>query len=147
MEVFDKLKKEFYEFKFENELKNLENSDLFIEENRINKLKIILNKKDEPEEKKNNKNEGFFDDIINNAYQKKWNRLNIIHKKNRIKKYLEENIKNQKNRKNINNELNELLENKKLNSKCLEYNNEVGMIVKINILKFNKKENSFFISK
>ena len=57
--------------------------------------------------------------------------LNIIHKKNRIKNYLEENIKNQKNRKNINNELNEMLENKKLNSKSLEYNIEVGKILKL----------------
>jgi hypothetical protein len=148
MEVFDKLKKEFHNYKFENELKNLENNDLFFDENRIAKIKIILNKKEEnTDNNNNNNNEDFFDDIINNAYQKKWNRLNIIHKKNRIKNYLLENIKNKKNRENINNELIILLDNKKLNSKNLEYNFEVGKIIKINILEFNEKENSFFLTK
>tara|TARA_B100001758_G_C18343286_1_gene575551 strand:+ start:642 stop:1085 length:444 start_codon:yes stop_codon:yes gene_type:complete len=147
MEVFDKLKKDFYNYKFENELKNLENSDLFFDENRITKLKIILNKKEENTDKNNNKNDDFFDDIINNAYQKKWTRLNIIHKKNRIKNYLLENIKNKKNRENINNELYKLLDNKKLNTKNIEYNFKVGKIIKINILKFNEKENSFFLTK
>ena len=37
-----------------------------------------------------------------------------------------------------------MLENKKLNSKSLEYNIKVGRIIKINIIKFNEKEIRFY---
>jgi hypothetical protein len=148
MEVFDNLKKELFIYKFQNEIDYLENCHFGNNDVRIDKLKKIIEKytkKDYGEEKKSREN--FFDDVIKAAYLKKWNRLTLINKKNRIKQYVDNLIQDKSHNKKIINKLNILLEKKKINAKNIDYDYTIGKINDINILKFNKEDNSFFISK
>ena len=69
-------------------------------------------------------------------YKKPWNKLNIIHKKIKIKEFINNLPINKENKKNVIAKLLKLLTNKKINkNKEIEYDNVNGKIISIPLLK------------
>lgn len=69
-------------------------------------------------------------------YKKHWNKLNIIHKKIKIKEFINNLPINKESKKNIITKILTLLNNKKINkNKDIEYDNINGKIISIPILK------------
>lgn len=85
------------------------------------------------------------DDNIDNFYYKKpWNKLNIIHKKIKIKEYVNNLILTKQKKKILVDKLINLLNNKKLNKKNdVDYDTLNGKIITITILKC--KNDDYFI--
>ena len=146
MELYCELQKKFYLYKFENELNYLNDSP-FDNSTRINKLNNIIDKinNNNVNDKNEKKYDDFFNDVMSDVYLKKWIKLNIIHKKFKLEEYVNKKIKNKNENKKIINHLINMLNNKNIN-KYIDYNESLGYINNITILKKNEETNSYFIS-
>ena len=146
MELYSELQKKFYLYKFENELNYLNDSP-FDNSTRINKLNNIIDKinNNNVNDKNEKKYDDFFNDVMSDVYLKKWIKLNIIHKKFKLEEYVNKKIKNKNENKKIINHLINMLNNKNIN-KYIDYNESLGYINNITILKKNEETNSYFIS-
>lgn len=84
------------------------------------------------------------DNIDNYYYKKQWNKLNIIHKKIKIKEYVNNLMITKEKKKLLTDKLMNLLNNKKLNKKNdIDYDCINGKIITITILKC--KNDNYYI--
>lgn len=151
MESLDKIRKNNLLFKFNNELESINNENYdfgFIDE-RISLLESVLkkyNNKFEVSDKKNKNNYSnkLLVDVLNCMYKKKWHKINNKGKLILINKFLKK--KKVKNKKIILKKIYFLLENDDNFSDYIDYDVEKGCINNIKILKFNNKDNTYFIT-
>jgi len=120
-------------YKIQNICKDNDASDAI--SNRVIQLKTIIKNIDNRNDS-NKKN--MFDELEKYMYKKPWHRLNNIHKINKLKEFVKENMDDQK--EEILKELIDLVNKKKINTKkAVDYDYENEKILSINVLKYNKK--------
>jgi len=115
-------------------------------EERKNDIRKILNllqgtKEQEREEVAKNKLSKIYDNIDKFSLKRKWSKLSISQKQDRIKEYLELSIKDEKVRQGVKDKLFTMLDGGKLkNSKLVDYDVENGKIKSINLEATDKKK-------
>jgi DNA-binding ferritin-like protein len=118
---------------------------------RVHQLRTIINeygdqslkiKKDYKEKNKTLNDE--LDELTRMVYKKPWNRLPEYHKVSKIKEYVKRLTDNKKVIKELEIKLTIMVEDKKLNTKKhVEYDHKECIIKKINILEFNKEDDTY----
>ena len=140
----------------------IENYNYILNKKYQSNLKTYLNKT------KNNKYDKYFSDIIEDSddditssqsltnnnitsdsideyyYKKPWNKLNIIHKKIKLKEFVNNLMIKRNEKKKLISDLIQLLNQKKITKKNeIDYDNINGKIISISLLKF--KNNKYYI--
>ena len=156
MESLNLIRKNNLLYKFNNELESIDNNDYefdFINE-RVSLLRNVIKKynnnfdfidKNKNKNKNNNNNKNkLLVDVLSCMYKKKWHKINNKGKLILINKFLKK--KKVKNRTQILKKLYIYLENDDNFSDYIDYDDKKGFINNINILKFNKDKDSYFIN-
>lgn len=129
--------------KYKNEINSIsDDKDVPWVKERLTLLHTVIKHMSTP--KKTETEPDIYEEIENQMFKKSWNRLPEVHKIMKVREFLNKNIKKASQRKQYEQKIREAIINKKLNSKKeVEYNSDIGQIVSIKVLKYNKKNNVF----
>nr|QBK88485.1 MAG: hypothetical protein LCMiAC01_01620 [Mimivirus LCMiAC01] len=146
----NELRKHLYKQRFVNEINYL-SADIIADDvdnihtQRIDQLKTIISSMDK---KEIDNITNMFNKIDKFVYRNTWYRLNNIYKLNKIKEYLNENIKDSDERTDILEKLTEMVNNNKLGTKkTVDYDPDKEKINSISVLEYNKKKKKFMLKK